>query len=107
MFGGLKARFGLTGAERKALPDHEEPAGATEELLDGAHMLDNRGLDPPEPLHRTLAFLESMASDEHLVGYFERRPMLLYPRLEERGFTHETFEDEDGTVRVLIYRAQG
>jgi hypothetical protein len=35
----------------------------------------------------------------------ERRPLFLYPQLEDRGFVHETDEPEPDVVRIRIRRA--
>jgi tRNA 2-thiouridine synthesizing protein A len=66
--------------------------------------LDVRGLPPPLPLVRVLERLETLAVGEQLELVHDRRPMLLYPQLEARGFVHETNETEPGVVRVLIAR---
>jgi hypothetical protein len=34
----------------------------------------------------------------------DRRPIFLYPQLEERGFAHVTDEPEPGLVRIVIRR---
>ena len=72
---------------------------------DGVVVLDVRGLDPPEPLMRTLAALESLPGDATLVQVNERVPQHLLPRLEALGFEHSIREDEAGVVRVFIRRA--
>lgn len=66
--------------------------------------LDVRGLPPPLPLVRVLERLETLAAGEQLELVHDRRPMLLYPQLDERGFVHQTSETEPGLVRVLIVR---
>jgi tRNA 2-thiouridine synthesizing protein A len=66
--------------------------------------LDVRGLPPPLPLVRVLERLETLAAGEQLELVHDRRPMLLYPQLEARGFAHETNETEPGVVRVLILK---
>jgi tRNA 2-thiouridine synthesizing protein A len=67
--------------------------------------LDNRGLEPPEPLVRTLAALARLAADEVLVIHNDRRPLFLYPQLTERGFRFETRDEPDGSAVVRIWRA--
>jgi hypothetical protein len=62
-------------------------------------------MEPPEPLHRTLAALESLPADGVLVHVNVRVPVLLFPRLEERGWAWEVREADDGVVRVFIRRA--
>ncbi len=68
--------------------------------------LDVRGLEPPLPLVRVLQRLETLGANERLEMIHDRKPMLLYPQLDARGFVHETTEPALGVVRVLIARAR-
>jgi len=65
-------------------------------------VVDVRGLEPPEPMVRVLERLDALRPGQRLVVLHERRPMLLYPQLEDRGFTHETEEPEPGLVRIVV-----
>jgi uncharacterized protein (DUF2249 family) len=67
--------------------------------------LDVRGLEPPEPMVRVLLAIESLAPDETLEVLHDRRPMFLYPQLDDRGFRHETQEVGPGLIRIVIRRA--
>ncbi len=69
-----------------------------------ARLLDVRGLEPPEPMVKILEALERLAPGELLEVLHERRPMLLYPQLDDRGFVHETDEVERGVTRIRIRR---
>lgn len=64
--------------------------------------LDNRGLEPPQPMMRTLAALEELPEGEELIINNDRRPMFLYEELDERGYKHETIELEDGSFQITI-----
>lgn len=64
--------------------------------------LDNRGLEPPQPMMRTLAALEELPEGEELIINNDRRPMFLYEELDERGLKHETIELEDGSFQITI-----
>lgn len=64
--------------------------------------LDVRGLDPPLPLVRVLERLDTLPPGGRLEVLLDRRPTLLYPQLDARGFTHSTDEPAPGVVRVLI-----
>jgi uncharacterized protein (DUF2249 family) len=66
--------------------------------------LDVRGLEPPQPLVRILERVATLGSDDVLEAILNRRPLLLYPQLDDRGFTHDTDEREPGVVRVRIRR---
>lgn len=76
------------------------PAGAADEVV-----LDVRGLEPPEPMVRTLEALEDLPTGATLLQVNARVPRFLLPRLEERGFTWEIDEQPDDEVRVRIRRA--
>ncbi len=69
-----------------------------------ARLLDVRGLEPPEPMVKILEALERLAPGDTLEVLHERRPMLLYPQLDDRGFVHETDEVERGVTRIRIHR---
>lgn len=64
-------------------------------------VLDVRGLEPPQPMLRVLEALDAV---DDLEVWLDRRPVFLYPQLEDRGFEHETSEPAPGLVRVLIRR---
>jgi hypothetical protein len=55
---------------------------------DAVH-IDLRGLEAPEPVMTVLQAIESGDVDTALVGHFDQEPILLYPELEERGWSHE------------------
>ena len=67
-------------------------------------ILDVRGLEPPQPMVVVLEALERLAPGDRLEVIHDRRPMFLYPQLDERGFAHETDESEPGVVRIVIRR---
>jgi uncharacterized protein (DUF2249 family) len=80
-----------------ASADQSEPAGATVRL-------DVRGLEPPEPMVRTLAALETLPAGHTLVQINVRVPQFLLPVLAERGFTWEVDESAADHVVVRIRR---
>jgi uncharacterized protein (DUF2249 family) len=67
--------------------------------------IDVRGLPPPQPMVLVLERLDTLGADETLEVLHERRPLFLYPQLDERGFSHETDEPSPGLVRIRIRRA--
>jgi uncharacterized protein (DUF2249 family) len=68
--------------------------------------LDVRGLEPPLPMVRVLERLDGLEPGATLTVLHERRPLFLYPQLDERGFQHETDEPEPGLVRIVIRRTR-
>jgi uncharacterized protein (DUF2249 family) len=69
-------------------------------------VLDVRGLEPPEPLMRTLAALETLPPGYVLQQINTRVPQLLFPMLAERGFACEVDESLAHIVTVRIWRAR-
>jgi uncharacterized protein (DUF2249 family) len=67
----------------------------------GVVVLDVRGLEPPEPLLRTLQVLEQLPPGGTLVQVNERVPQFLLPQLRSRGYGWDIVE-EGGAVRVFI-----
>ncbi len=67
-------------------------------------ILDNRGLEPPQPMMRTLAALENLAEGEVLTIMNDRRPMFLYEQLEELGYKQQTEQQDDGSFKIEIFR---
>jgi uncharacterized protein (DUF2249 family) len=70
-------------------------------------VLDVRGLEPPEPMLRTLAALEQLPPGGTLVQLNVRVPRFLLPRLEELGYEWEVREQSEELVRLLIRRRSG
>lgn len=83
--------------------DAGEGADAVHEA-DDEIVLDVRGLEPPEPMVRTLEALEDLPAGATLLQVNVRVPRFLLPRLEERGFTWEIDERADDEVRLRIRR---
>lgn len=68
-------------------------------------ILDNRGLEPPQPMMRTLTKLENMNARETLSIINDRRPMFLYEELNELGYMHNTEPLEDGSFKITITKS--
>ncbi len=65
--------------------------------------LDHRDLDPPEPMVRILAALESMQRGEVLAALLCREPIFLLPQLVQRGHAWRGgFESDGSTYRILV-----
>jgi uncharacterized protein (DUF2249 family) len=71
---------------------------------DDVVILDVRGLEPPEPMMRTLEAAERLPAGGTLVQINVRVPQFLLPQLEARGFTYEVREQGPDLVRVFIRR---
>lgn len=66
-------------------------------------LLDNRDLDPPEPMVKILAATETMARGEVLAALLCREPIFLFPELAKRGHGWRGgFEPDGKTYKVLV-----
>jgi tRNA 2-thiouridine synthesizing protein A len=65
-------------------------------------VLDNRGLQPPQPMMNTLEALEELEKGEKLAIINDRRPMFLFAELDEQGSTYEVEQLEDGSFKIII-----
>ena len=92
---------------RAAAALRPEPAPGPATPARGRTVLDVRGLEPPQPMLRVLQEIDRLGPSAELEVRHDRRPVFLYPQLDERGFVHETDEPEPGLVRVLIRREAG
>jgi uncharacterized protein (DUF2249 family) len=63
--------------------------------------LDVRGLQPPEPMERTLAVLDEMPGGQALVQVNDRVPAFLLPLLDERGLRYRIGADARGTITTI------
>jgi hypothetical protein len=68
------------------------------------HLLDVSDLEPPEPLLRVLAELDTLARGEYLRMLHRLEPLPLYPILREHGFEHETRAGTHSAYEILIWR---
>jgi uncharacterized protein (DUF2249 family) len=69
--------------------------------------IDVSELVPPEPMIKILEALEALPSGGVLLVRHVRRPMHLYPRLDDLGYRYDTRELGPGRIEVLIERTAG
>jgi uncharacterized protein (DUF2249 family) len=67
--------------------------------------LDNRDLEPPEPMVRILAAADKLGPGETLSALLRREPVFLFPQLEKRGFRWLGGFTPDGGTYELTVRA--
>lgn len=65
-------------------------------------LLDNRGLEPPQPMIRTLAALERCRPGDAVIIHNDRVPMFLIEELHSLGYPYEVEEQPDGSAKVTI-----
>lgn len=78
----------------------DSPRSRTTEIVE----VDARGLEPPQPLVKILEAVSVLPTGARLQARTDRRPMHLYPQLDERGFSAETTEQPDGSFLTQIFR---
>lgn len=66
--------------------------------------LDVRDLPPPEPMIKILESLSRVDENTVLVVHHHREPLMLYPKLEERGYTAISNKIDENYYKVLIYK---
>jgi uncharacterized protein (DUF2249 family) len=64
--------------------------------------LDNRGLEPPQPMLRVLAALDASGPHDTIVALTDRVPLLLFDELNERGLAYTAEQLPAGAHRVTI-----
>jgi len=74
-----------------------EPAGGA-----GIIHLDNRGLEPPKPMMRTLAALDRCNIGNEVHIHNDRIPVFLIEELNSLGCPYEVEEQEDGSAKLKI-----
>jgi len=69
--------------------------------------LDNRDLDPPEPMARILEATERLKGGEVLSALLLREPRFLFPELAKRGHQWRGGFDPERTTYKILIRAGG
>ena len=87
-----------------SLTDEKEKAAITPDITGEEKIdeLDVRDLEPPEPMVRILEKISVMDEDTVLLVHHHREPVMLYPKMEERGFGAITNKINDNYFKVLI-----
>jgi uncharacterized protein (DUF2249 family) len=87
----------------KAEPASAAPASDTADWPEPVQHLDNRELDPPEPMVRILAATETMKEGEVLSALLCREPLFLIPELAKRGHAWRGgFEPDGKTYKIFV-----
>jgi uncharacterized protein (DUF2249 family) len=85
-------------------------AGSSEEAPNGATeskqlFLDNRDLEPPQPMVRTLSKLSQLQAGDRLTIHNDRVPAFLIEELNQLNYRYEVDEQEDGSAKVTIFKS--
>jgi len=97
--GACAAAGDVDGGEHEGSGGEHEGSGGEQ-----AVHLDNRGLQPPQPMLRILAAADRLAPGGVIIAHNDRAPVYLYPELEARGLQWETELQPDGSAIIRIRR---
>jgi uncharacterized protein (DUF2249 family) len=101
--GDWEVLFRPTGAGTGAEGPAPAASADAEAWPEPVRHLDNRDLDPPEPMVRILAATEAIKEGEVLSALLCREPIFLIPELERRGHRWRGgFEADGKTYRILV-----
>lgn len=84
--------------------DTDETASPSEQSEGKVFTLDNRGLEPPQPMIRTLAQLDKMAAGDKLIITNDRVPVFLLEELNQLGYKYEIENLENDAARLTIQK---
>ncbi len=82
-------------------PEEECPAQSSSSQT---HKLDNRGLEPPQPMIRTLKKLEEASLGDEVVIHNDRVPVFLIEELNTLGYNYNIEEQLDGSAIIHIHK---
>lgn len=85
-------------AELTAKQDTESSTTAEPKTFE----LDNRGLEPPQPMIRTLSTLDKANKGDTVIIHNDRVPVFLIEELNNLGYPFSVEEQEDGSAKVKI-----
>ncbi len=86
--------------ENQQHADDEIDVTAFENIVE----LDVRGLEPPEPMVKILETLSQIDDKTALLVDHHREPVMLYPKLEERGYRAFCTKVNDNYFKIVIAR---
>ena len=76
-------------------------ADQTREIL-----IDARWLEPPQPFEKVMQALALLRPGQSIRLLLHREPFPLYAVLAEKGFSHDTRMQADGSYIILIRQAE-
>lgn len=96
-------RPGQSAATLKTASAPASAAAQTSDWPQATLQLDNRELEPPEPMTRILTALETLKTGEVLSALGRREPIFLLPELTKRGHAWRgAFEPDGATYKILV-----
>lgn len=86
------------------VPSIEDDALTENNFSVQTYELDNRGLEPPQPMIRTLSKLGEASPGDTVIIHNDRVPMFLIEELNTLGYEYSVAEQTDGTAKVTIHK---
>jgi TusA-related sulfurtransferase len=69
--------------------------------------LDARGLEPPEPLVRVLAALDTLSTGDRLLLKIDCQPRPLYRILDRKGYAYDERPGNESLFEITIWSREG
>lgn len=89
---------------RSEVKEESKASQASVDDYENVIELDVRELAPPEPMIKILENISKVDEKTVMVVHHHREPMMLYPKLEERGYTAITNKIEENYYKVVIMK---
>lgn len=93
---------GISEEDKKLTVEMDQAEQAASSNSPEVIELDNRGLEPPQPMVRTLTALEKAQPGDIVAIHNDRVPVFLIEELNGLGYPYEVEEQADGTAKVRI-----
>ena len=97
----------LFSPQAAAQPQERPVAAGSDDWPEPSIEIDNRDLEPPEPMVRTLEVLEKLMPGEALAAILPREPIFLLKELDSRGHRWRGATEPDGSYRIVIRAGNG
>lgn len=94
----------IKGSEEKEHLVRKKTTTSTEPRESKSIQLDNRGLEPPQPMIRTLSALDRSLPGDVVYIHNDRVPVFLIEELNNLGYPFEVDEQPDGSAKVKILK---
>lgn len=98
----FKVYFFISEAAAKNKVETEDEQDKHENDVTNVIEIDVRELGPPEPMIKILETLPRVDNKTILLVHHHREPMMLYPKLEERGYQAVSNKMEENYYKVII-----
>lgn len=99
----FKVHFFKSSSE-KNISDEESKSKISLADFENVIELDVREFPPPEPMMKIFEKLSEVDEKTILLVHHHREPLMLYPKLEERGFEAISHKIEENYYKVLIFK---